>query len=156
MTESTSLRARITDDTKTAMKAGQKERVGALRMISAKIKDADIAARASGKELSEDDLIGTLRGMVKSRTDSLKMYLEGGREDLAEKEQAEITLIQEYLPAEMDDAALEAAVRTAITETGAATMKDMGKVMGALKTKFGASLDLGRANGLVKSTLGAG
>ncbi|NHN84253.1 GatB/YqeY domain-containing protein [Acetobacter musti] len=156
MTEPTSLRARIADDTKTAMKAGQKDRVSALRMIGAKIKDADIAARTTGKELSEDDLIGTLRSMVKSRTDSLKMYLEGGREDLAEKEQAEITLIQEYLPAEMDDAALEAAVKAAITETGAATMKDMGKVMGALKAKFGASLDLGRANGLVKTTLNAG
>ncbi|NHO31674.1 GatB/YqeY domain-containing protein [Acetobacter fallax] len=156
MTEPTSLRTRLTEDTKTAMKSGQKDRVGALRMITAKIKDADIAARVSGKELSEDDLTGTLRSMVKSRTDSVKMYLEGGREDLAEKEQAEIALIQEYLPAEMDDAALEAAVKAAISDTGATTMKDMGKVMGALKTKFGASLDLGRANGLVKSGLSAG
>ncbi|MCH4089973.1 GatB/YqeY domain-containing protein [Acetobacter sp.] len=150
----TDIRARIAEDTKTAMKAGQKDRVTTLRMIGAKIKDVDIAARGQGKEaLSDDDITATLRGMVKSRQESVKMYLEGGREDLAEKEQREIEVIREFLPPEMDEAALEEAVKAAVSETGAATMKDMGKVMGALKAKFGASLDLGRANGLVKAAL---
>ncbi|MFT8896699.1 MAG: GatB/YqeY domain-containing protein [Acetobacter sp.] len=152
----TDIRTRIADETKTAMKAGQKERVTTLRMIGAKIKDADIAARGQGKEaLSDDDITSTLRSMVKSRQESVKMYLEGGREDLAEKEQHEIEVIREFLPPEMDEAALKAAVEAAIAEAGATTMKDMGKVMGALKSKFGASLDLGRANGLVKAALSA-
>lgn len=152
----TDIRTRIADETKTAMKAGQKERVTTLRMIGAKIKDADIAARGQGKEaLSDDDITSTLRSMVKSRQESVKMYLEGGREDLAEKEQHEIEVIREFLPPEMDEAALKAAVEAAIAEAGASTMKDMGKVMGALKSKFGASLDLGRANGLVKAALSA-
>lgn len=150
----TDIRTRIAEETKTAMKAGQKERVTTLRMIGAKIKDADIAARGQGKEaLSDDDITSTLRGMVKSRQESVKMYLEGGREDLAEKEQHEIEVIREFLPPEMDEAALKAAVEAAIAEAGASTMKDMGKVMVALKAKFGASLDLGRANGLVKAVL---
>ncbi|BCI66813.1 GatB/YqeY domain-containing protein [Acetobacter aceti] len=152
----TDIRTRIAEETKTAMKAGQKERVTTLRMIGAKIKDADIAARGQGKEaLSDDDITSTLRSMVKSRQESVKMYLEGGREDLAEKEQHEIEVIREFLPPEMDEAALKAAVEAAIAEAGATTMKDMGKVMGALKAKFGASLDLGRANGLVKAALSA-
>ncbi|BCK75301.1 gatB/YqeY domain-containing protein [Acetobacter aceti NRIC 0242] len=152
----TDIRTRIAEETKTAMKAGQKERVTTLRMIGAKIKDADIAARGQGKEaLSDDDITSTLRSMVKSRQESVKMYLEGGREDLAEKEQHEIEVIREFLPPEMDEAALKAAVEAAIAEAGASTMKDMGKVMGALKAKFGASLDLGRANGLVKAALSA-
>lgn len=150
----TDTRTRLADDTKTAMKSGQKERLGALRMIGAKIKDADIAARGQGKDvLTDEDLVSTLRGMVKSRMDSVRMYLEGGREDLAIKEQHEIDVIREYLPAEMDDATLAEAVKQAVAETGAAGMKDMGKVMGALKTRFGAALDLGRANGLVKAAL---
>ncbi|WP_291367326.1 GatB/YqeY domain-containing protein [Acetobacter sp. UBA5411] len=150
------IRTRIAEETKTAMKAGQKERVTTLRMIGAKIKDADIAARGQGKEaLSDDDITSTLRSMVKSRQESVKMYLEGGREDLAEKEQHEIEVIREFLPPEMDEATLKAAVEAAIAEAGASTMKDMGKVMGALKSKFGASLDLGRANGLVKAALSA-
>ncbi|MFT8720452.1 GatB/YqeY domain-containing protein [Acetobacter sp.] len=152
----TDTRTRIADETKIAMKAGQKERVTTLRMIGAKIKDADIAARGQGKEaLSGDDITSTLRSMVKSRQESVKMYLEGGREDLAEKEQHEIEVIREFLPPEMDEAALKAAVEAAIAEAGATTMKDMGKVMGALKAKFGATLDLGRANGLVKAALTA-
>ncbi|AQS84275.1 MAG: GatB/YqeY domain-containing protein [Acetobacter aceti] len=152
----TDIRARIADETKTAMKAGQKERVMTLRMIGAKIKDADIAARGQGKDaLADDDITSTLRGMVKSRQESVKLYRDGDREELAAKEEAEIEVIREFLPPEMDEAALEAAVKAAVSETGAATMKDMGKVMGALKTKFGASLDLGRANGLVKAALSA-
>lgn len=157
MTETDTVRSRITADTKTAMKAGEKERVSTLRMIGAKIKDADIAGRAQGKEgLTEDEIIAALRSMVKSRNDSVKMYLEGGREDLAEKEQAEINVIREYLPPEMDDDALKAAVAEVVAATGASSVKDMGKVMGALKAKFGAALDMGRAGAAVKAALNAG
>jgi len=149
-----SLRARLMDDMKTAMKSGDSARLAAVRMIIAKLKDADIAARGKGSDaVSDDEAVSVLRGMVKSRLESAAMYRQGERAELADKEDAEIAVIKTYLPAEMDDAALEAAVGDAVTETGAASMKDMGKVMGALKARFGASLDLGRANALVKARL---
>jgi len=142
------------DDMKAAMKAGESARVAAVRMIIARIKDADIAARGKGADaITEDEAVAVLRGMIKSRQESAAMYRQGERAELADKEEAEIAVIRDYLPAEMDDAALEAAVATAVAETGAASMKDMGKVMGALKARFGAALDLGRANGLVKARL---
>lgn len=154
MSESTSVRTRVAEETKTAMKAGQKERVATLRMIGAKLKDADIAARPQGKDvLSDDEIVSVLRGMVKSRQESASMYRDGGRAELADKEDAEIAVIREFLPPEMDDAALAEAVKEVLVATGASSMKDMGKVMGALKARFGAALDLGRANGLVKAAL---
>ncbi|ATJ91249.1 aspartyl-tRNA amidotransferase [Acetobacter senegalensis] len=149
-----SLRERLMADLKTAMKAGESARVAAIRMITAKLKDVEIAGRAKGAEgLNEDETISALRGMVKSRTESATMYRDAGRPELAEKEEGEIAVIRSYLPAEMDDAALESAVKEAIAATGAAAMKDMGKVMGALKAKFGAGLDMGRANAVVKAHL---
>ncbi|OAG76607.1 Transamidase GatB domain protein [Acetobacter malorum] len=149
-----SLRERLMADLKTAMKAGESARVGTIRMITAKLKDVEIAGRAKGGEgLSEDEGLSALRGMVKTRTESATMYRDAGRPELAEKEEAEIAVIRGYLPPEMDDAALEAAVKDAIAGTGAETMKDMGKVMGALKAKFGAGLDMGRANAVVKVSL---
>ncbi|WP_215761773.1 GatB/YqeY domain-containing protein [Acetobacter sp. P1H12_c] len=149
-----SLRERLMADLKTAMKAGESARVGTIRMITAKLKDVEIAGRAKGGEgVSEDEAISALRGMVKTRTESATMYRDAGRPELAEKEEAEIDVIRAYLPAEMDDAALEAAVKDAVAATGAETMKDMGKVMGALKAKFGVGLDMGRANAVVKASL---
>ncbi|MFT8723054.1 MAG: GatB/YqeY domain-containing protein [Acetobacter malorum] len=149
-----SLRERLMADLKTAMKAGESARVGTIRMITAKLKDVEIAGRAKGSEgLSEDEGLSALRGMVKTRTESATMYRDAGRPELADKEEAEIAVIRGYLPPEMDDAALEAAVKEAVAATGAETMKDMGKVMGALKAKFGASLDMGRANAVVKASL---
>ncbi|GAN62961.1 amidotransferase GatB/YqeY subunit [Acetobacter indonesiensis NRIC 0313] len=149
-----SLRERLMADLKTAMKAGESGRVSTIRMITAKLKDVEIAGRAKGAEgLNEDEAISALRGMVKSRTESATMYRDAGRPELAEKEDGEIAVIRAYLPAEMDDAALAAAVDEAIAATGAASMKDMGKVMAALKAKFGAELDMGRANGTVKARL---
>ncbi|WP_281701312.1 GatB/YqeY domain-containing protein [Acetobacter malorum] len=149
-----SLRERLMADLKTAMKAGESARVGTIRMITAKLKDVEIAGRAKGSEgLSEDEGLSALRGMVKTRTESATMYRDAGRPELAEKEEAEIAVIRGYLPPEMDDAALEAAVKEAVAATGAETMKDMGKVMGALKSKFGAGLDMGRANAVVKASL---
>lgn len=152
----TTLRARFSADLKTAMKGGDKERVALLRMIGAKLKETDIAARPKGiEQVGEDEVVSMLRGMAKSRAESASIYREGGRPELAEKEEAEIAIIRDYLPPEMDDAALTAAIEGLIAETGASSMKDMGKVMAALKEKFGASLDLGRANGQVKALLSA-
>ncbi|GBQ69924.1 amidotransferase GatB/YqeY subunit [Ameyamaea chiangmaiensis NBRC 103196] len=149
-----SLRARLMDDLKTAMKAGESAKVATIRMITAKLKDADIAARSKGVDtIGDDEAVGVLRGMVKSRIESATLYRQGDRLELADKEEAEIALIKTYLPPELDEAALEAAVAEAIAQTEAVSMKDMGKVMGALKVRFGATLDLGRANGLVKARL---
>ncbi|MBB2155495.1 GatB/YqeY domain-containing protein [Gluconacetobacter diazotrophicus] len=150
-----SLRARFMEDLKAAMKAGQSGRVGTLRMVNARLKDVDIGARAKGGEVAEDEIVSMLRGMIKSRTESAAMYRQGGRPELAEKEEAEIETIRGYLPAELDAATLEAATREAIAELGAASMQDMGRVMAALKARFGAALDAGRASATVKTLLSA-
>jgi uncharacterized protein YqeY len=147
------LREQISNDLKTAMKAKEAERVAQLRGITAKIKDLDVAARAKGAEVGDDEIVVALRAMIKSRTESAAMYRDGGRPELAEKEEGEIAAIRAYLPPEMDDAALEQAVAAAIAETGASGAKEMGKVMAALKAKFGASLDMGRVNPVVKAKL---
>ncbi|GAN98842.1 MULTISPECIES: GatB/YqeY domain-containing protein [Komagataeibacter] len=151
-----SLRARFTDDLKTAMKAGQSEKVGTIRMITAKLKDVDIAGRAKGEDqVSDEAVISMLRGMIKSRTESAAMYAKGGRPELADKENAEIAIIRAYLPPDLDDATIEAAVREAIERTDATSMKDMGKVMAALKQQFGAALDPARASAVVRAQLAA-
>ena len=124
-------------------------------MITAKLKDTDIAARPKGVEaIPEDEIIAMLKGMVKSRRESVDLYKQGNRLDLAEKEQAEIDVIESFLPAQMDDAATAAAVDAAIAESGAASMKEMGKVMAILKAKHAASLDMSKVNPLVKQKLG--
>ncbi len=149
------LREQFTAELKTAMIAKDAPRVGAIRMITAKLKDADIAARPKGVDaITDDEIISMLRGMVKSRKESVELYLQGNRQDLVDKELAEIAVIEHFLPAQMDDAAIEAIVTDAIAETGAASVKDMGKVMAALKAKHGAALDMGRVNPLVKQKLG--
>ncbi|AHI26102.1 aspartyl-tRNA amidotransferase [Komagataeibacter xylinus] len=151
-----SLRARFMDDLKAAMKAGQSEKVGTIRMITAKLKDVDIAGRAKGEDqVSDEAVIAMLRGMIKSRTESASMYEKGGRPELAEKENAEIAIIRGYLPPDLDDATIEAAVREAIERTDATSMKDMGKVMAALKQQFGAALDPACASAVVRAQLAA-
>ncbi len=149
-----SLRARFTDGLKTAMKAHDAPRVSTLRMVLARLKELDIAARPKGvAEIPDNEITSMLRNMVKSRTESAALYLQGGRGELAAKEDAEIVVIEEFLPAPMDDAALVLAVADAVAETGAGSMKDMGRVMAALKATHGAALDLGRANAMVKARL---
>ena len=139
---------------KTSMRAGDAPRTSTLRLILAKVKDADIAARPSGvTAISDDDITGVLRGMVKQRRESVALYQQGKRQDLADKESAEIAVIEAFLPKQMDEATLLAAVDAAIAETGAASVKDMGKVMAALKSRHAASLDMGRANAAVKTRL---
>lgn len=150
-----SLRARFTDEMKASMRAGNSARTSTIRMIMARLKDADIAARPSGVDAIPDDAITSLlRGMVKSRRESVEMYRQGKREELAAKEEAEIVVIESFLPQQMDDAAMEAAVREAVAETGATSIKEMGKVMAALKAKHAAVLDMAKAGPMVKAALG--
>jgi len=149
------LRTRFTAALKVAMLAKDAATTSTLRMITAKLKDVDIAARPSGVDkVPDDQVISMLRGMVKSRRESVELYKQGGRQELVEKELAEIATIESFLPQQMDEAAIAAAVDAAIAEAGATSVKDMGKVMAALK-KHGAALDMSKANPLVKAKLGA-
>lgn len=148
------LRTRFNAALKEAMLAKDPARTSTIRMILARLKEVDIAARPSGVEKVPDDQVtAMLRSMVKSRRESVELYRQGGRTDLAAKEEAEIATIEAFLPQQMDEAALAAAVDAAVAETSATTVKDMGKVMAALKAKHGAALDMARANPLVKARL---
>jgi uncharacterized protein YqeY len=148
------LRDQFTTELKTAMKAGDAARTSTLRMILAKLKDTDIAARPKGiAAVPDDEVMAMLRGMVKSRRESVVLYTQGHRPELAAKEEAEIAVIEAFLPRQMDEAALTEAVGAALAETGAAGIKDMGKVMAALKAKHGAALDMARAGAVVRAKL---
>ncbi len=148
------LRDQFTDALKTSMKAHDALQTSTLRMILAKLKDIDIAARPSGvTQVPDDQVLSALRGMVKSRREAVELYQQGHRPELAAKEEAEIAVIEGFLPQQMDDAATVVAVTDAIAETGAAGPKDMGRVMAALKAKHAASLDMARATPLVKARL---
>jgi uncharacterized protein YqeY len=148
------MREKINADLKTAMKAGDKERVGTLRLVNAAIKQADIDARPSGKDkITDTDILSVLAKMVKQRRDSIEQYTSGGRQDLADKEAAEIAVIEVYMPKQMDEAEAKSAIAAVIKETGAASPKDMGKVMGALKAKYAGQMDFGKASGMVKELL---
>jgi uncharacterized protein YqeY len=149
------LRDDFTEALKTSMRAGDAPRTSTLRLIMAKVKDADIAARPSGvTAIADSDILAVLRGMVKQRRESVALYAQGNRQDLVDKETAEIAVIEAFLPQQMDDAALAAAVEAAVAETGASSVKDMGRVMAALKARHAAALDMGRANAVVKARLG--
>jgi uncharacterized protein YqeY len=148
----------IRDDIKAAtiaaMKAGEKDRTAALRQISAKIKDRDIEERTSGKAIPDDELVvSVLQKMAKQRRESIEMYESGGRQELADKEKAELAVIEEFLPRMMDEAETKAAIEAIKAETGASSMKDMGTVMAELKARHGAVLDGKLASGLVKAAL---
>ena len=148
------LRDDFTAQLKTAMLAHDAPRVSTLRMITAKLKDTDIASRPKGVDkIPDDEILAMLRGMVKSRRESVDLYRQGNRPELVAKEEAEIVVIEAFLPAQLDDAALEATIAAAITTTNATTIKDMGKVMAALKAQHGAALDMSRAGPLVRAKL---
>jgi uncharacterized protein YqeY len=148
------LRDQFTADLKTAMLAHDGARVSAMRMITSKLKDADIAARPKGVErVPDEEIVAMLRGMVKSRRESVDLYRQGKRDDLVAKEEAEIAVIESYLPKQMDVAAMEAAIADAIAQSGAASIKDMGKVMAALRAKHAATLDMAVAGPMVKAKL---
>jgi uncharacterized protein YqeY len=149
-----SLREQFTDQLKVSMKAGDSARTSTLRMILAKLKDTDIAARPKGiAKVPDDEVLQMLRGMVKSRRESVVLYQQGNRPELAAKEGAEIAVIEAFLPQQMDDQAVQAAVMAAIAEAGASGIKDMGKVMAALRARHGASLDMAKAGPIVKAKL---
>ncbi|MBA1158397.1 GatB/YqeY domain-containing protein [Microvirga mediterraneensis] len=151
------LRERFTAEMKEAMKAGDKGRLGAIRLIQAALKDKDIEARGNGKEpLSDEEILALLQKMVKQRQESITMYEQGGRTELADQEKNEVAVISSYLPQQMDEAETKAAIEAAIAETGAASMKDMGKVVGALRAKYAGRMDFAKASGLVKDMLPKG
>ena len=150
------LRPAFQDALKTAMRAHDAPRTSTLRMILARIKDADIAARPTGvTAIPDDQIIAALRAMVKSRRESIALYTQGNRPELAAKEQAEIDVIDTFLPQQLDEAATTRAVTEAIATTQATTVKDMGRIMTALKSSHGATLDMALVNRLVKSALSA-
>ena len=150
------LRAKITDGIKDAMREKDQVRLSTLRLINAAVKDQDIAARGKGNADGVDDseVLAILAKMVKQRQESARVYEEGGRLELAEQEQAEIAVIEEYLPRQLTEAETEAAVDAAITETGASSIRDMGRVMGVLKGKYAGRMDFGAVGPRVKSRLG--
>ena len=139
----------------TAMKAGDKERLAAVRLILAKIKDRDIEQRTSSKEIEDDALvIDVLQKMAKQRRESIEMFEKGGREELAAIERGELAVIEEFMPAQMSEAETRLAIEAIKAELGAAGLKDMGRVMAELKARHGTVLDMGRASGWVKESLG--
>jgi uncharacterized protein YqeY len=148
------LREEFMEQMKASMKAGDAPRTSTLRMIMAKLKDTDIASRPKGVDkIPDEEILAMLRNMQKSRRESVEMYERGNRPELAAKETAEIAVIDAFLPTQMDAAATEAAVAAAVAETGASSVKDMGKVMAALKAKHGATLDMSKVGALVKAAL---
>lgn len=137
-----------------AMKAGEKDRLAAVRLILAKVKDRDIEQRTAARAMEDDAMvIDTLQKMAKQRRESIQMYEDGGRQELADKERGELTVIEEFLPRQMDEAETTAAIEAIKAELGASGIKDMGRVMAELKARHGAELDMGKASGLVKAAL---
>lgn len=149
------MREKITEDVKTAMKAGEKDKLSTLRMMQAAIKDRDIANRGTGKDAaSDDELLQLFTKMVKQREESAAIYDKGARPELAAKERAEIAIIQAYMPKQLSDDETKSIIATVIKETGAASVKDMGKVMAELRGKYAGQMDFGKASGVIKSLLG--
>jgi uncharacterized protein YqeY len=148
------LRERLTAEMKEAMKAGDKPKLATVRMIQAALKDKDIEARGLGREpASDEEILALLQKMIKQRNESAGVYEQGGRPELAENERAEVAIIAGFLPKQMDEAETKAAIEAAVADTGAAGPKDMGKVIGALKTKYAGRMDFAKASGLVKEAL---
>ena len=150
-----SLRAQLNDAMKDAMKAKDAGRLATVRMILAALKDKDIAARSetSRELLGDDEILGLLGKMIKQREESAAVYNQGGRPELAAKEREEISVIRSFMPRQMDDAETKAAIDAVIAETGAASVKDMGKVMGALKARYAGQMDFGKASAAIKDAL---
>ena len=148
------LRDDMNNALKEAMKAKNERTVSTLRMVNSTIKNADIDARGQGKPpLSDGDLLGVFQKMIKQRQESVELYDKGGRAELADQEREEIAIISAYLPKQMSEADVKAAIASVIAETNAAGMKDMGKVIAALKAKYAGQMDFGKASGLVKAAL---
>ena len=152
-----SLRDTLSNDIKVAMKAGEKKKVATIRLMQSAIKEKDINSRTEGHEsalTADPGILDIFTKMVKQRQDSIAAFEKGGRPELAANEQEEITIIQTYMPKQMSDDEAKAAVAAVIKAIGASGIKDMGKVMAELKTKFSGQMDMGKAGGLVKGLLG--
>src|SRR3954453_18421163 len=148
------LRDDINNAVKEAMKAKEERKLSTLRMVNSTIKNADIEARANGKPPHSDaDLLGVFQKMIKQRQESVELYEKGGRAELAAQERDEIAVISAYFPKQMSDDDVKKVISPAFSETGAAGMKDMGKVIAVLKTKYAGQMDFGKASGLVKAAL---
>ena len=150
------LRARINEALKDAMRAKEAERLSVLRLVNSAIKDRDIAARGEGQPspVPESDAIAVMARMVKQRQESARAYDEAGREDLAAKERAEIAVVEEFLPRQLSEAETEEAIAAAIAGTGASSIRDMGKVMAALRERHAGQMDFGKVGAQVKTKLG--
>jgi uncharacterized protein len=149
------MRDKLTDMLKTAMKAGDKRRVATVRLIQAALKDRDIEARGTGREVGDDDILALLQKMVKQRQDSIAIYDKAGRDDLATAEREEIAIIAEFLPTALSPDEIRTAIADAITASGADGPKDMGKVIAALKSRYAGRIDFAKASGTVKEMLTA-
>jgi uncharacterized protein YqeY len=148
------MRETISAALKTATKAQDKRRISTLRLVSAAIKDRDIAARTAGKgEATDAELLDLLAKMIKQREESEKIYADADRAELAKQEADEIVIIREFLPKQLSDADMQEAIAGAIAEAGATNVKDMGKVMAALKSRYAGQMDFAKAGALVKATL---
>lgn len=147
-----SLKQQILDDIKNAMRAGEKDKLGVLRMLSAAIKQREVDERI---EMDDAQVLAVVEKMIKQRRESIKQYTDGGREELAAKEEAEIAILEPYLPEQLSDEELDKLIASAIESTGAAEMKDMGKVMGQLKPQIQGKADMGAVSAKVKAKLGA-
>jgi uncharacterized protein YqeY len=150
------LREAITERMKTALRAKDTRTLSTVRLIMAALKDRDIAARSDGNkaEIPDAEILRMLQGMVKQRRESIALYEQGNRPELAQQEGEEITVIESFLPQQMDNAGIEAAAKTAIADTGAAGIRDMGKVMATLRERHAGVIDLTRAGAVVKQLLG--
>ena len=151
------LREKINEAMKAALKAQDKLKLSTLRLVNAAIKNADIELAPGKGPLADDDILALLQKLIKQRQDSIALYEQGGRKELADKERGEIEIIKAFLPRQLSEAEAKEAVAGIIAETGAAGMKDMGKVMAALKERYAGKMDFGKASALVKGLLtGAG
>ncbi len=149
------LRTRLSEAMKDSMRARTERITQTIRLILAALKDRDIAARPKGiTAIPDDEILQMMNSMIKQRRESIEMFEKGNRPELAQKEQEEIEIIQGFMPEQMDEAAVAAAVKEAVAETGAASVKDMGKVMAVLKEKYAGRMDFSRVSGVVKQTLG--
>lgn len=149
-------RTEINTAMKDAMKSKDQTALSTIRLISAALKDRDITARGQGNAdgIDDSEILSMLQTMIKQRRESAKVYCDAGREELAEREEAEIEVIQAFLPQQLSDDEVSAAIDKIIADTGAACIKDMGKVMGALKSQYAGQIDMGKAGGAVKAKLG--
>ena len=146
------LKERVTEDMKAAMRAGAKERLGTIRLLQAAIKQREVDERIT---LDDAQVLAVIEKMIKQRKESIAQFEQGGRADLAAKEQAEIVLLQAYLPAQLSEAEVDALITEAIASTGAMSIKDMGKVMGVVKAKAAGRTDMGAVSARIRAALGA-